>query len=136
MQIASIVLAYLLAGDCSIQGSWKVISLEASGQAVPAKDFKNVKWTLVVRKNRFVYTTGAVRFEGNIELDQTKEPKSFKATATNDMGARFEIAGIYGRVGDSLRVCLTLKENDTPPREFKTSPDSQAILLEFARRKP
>ena len=43
-----------------LQENWKVTSLEANGQTVPEKDFKNVNWKLVVKKKEFTYTAGAL----------------------------------------------------------------------------
>ena len=111
-----------------LAGSWKLVGLEANGQAVPERDFKNVNWKLVIEKNRFKYTAGSLVIEGGF----TTDGKKFDAKVTSPDGTT--IVGIYRREGDRLKLCLDLS-GDERPDDFKTRPGSNGILLVFKREK-
>jgi uncharacterized protein (TIGR03067 family) len=108
-----------------LQGSWKVVTLEANGQVVPEKDFKGIRWTLAIKKNEFKYTAGALVLEGTFKTDG----KKFDAK-----GEASEIVGIFELQGDRLKVCLDLSGKDRPSKFKKLG--SNAILLVFKKDRP
>jgi uncharacterized protein (TIGR03067 family) len=112
-------------------GNWKVVGLEANGQAVPKGDFKNVTWNLVIKNSHFKYAAGALVIKGTFRADG----RHFDAEGRSPDGTTFEIVGTYQQEGNRLKLCLDLNGRERP-REFKTTPGSNAILLIFKREKP
>src|SRR5262245_58815526 len=100
---AILVVGLLLAADSpedvvkkekeKLAGTWKVVSLEANGQKVPAEALKNFQFLFtadsLTRKKDGKAESGA-----GYKLDPSKSPKWIDMTGTTD-GKEQSVAGLY-----------------------------------------
>src|SRR3954467_8584128 len=111
-----------------LQGSWKITSLEVEGQPMPAPGGA----CIVIEGERFQSLGMGAVYEGKVEVDGTKKPKTFDLlfTAGPEKGNRS--LGIYQLKGDAWKICLTVT-GKTRPTKFETTPGSGCALETLTR---
>ena len=116
----------------AIEGTWKAVSIEINGTAIPAGDVAKIRiengrdgeWTVLV--------DGAEVAEGTSTIDPTVTPKTidFKITRGNDAGR--ETYGIYELTDTTRRLCIA--EAGRPrPADFSCPAGSGRTLAVFER---
>ncbi len=99
-----------------LQGTWTVTSLEIDGQPFSASALKS---QIVIKKNKFKSIAMGAEYEGIVELEETKKPKTFDLifTAGPEKGNRNP--GIYKLDGDEWTICLATRGGKRP-RKFSS----------------
>lgn len=116
----------------AIEGTWKAVSIEINGTAIPAGDVAKIRiengrdgeWTVLL--------DGAEVAEGTSTIDPTVTPKTidFKITRGNDAGR--ETYGIYEITDTTRRLCIA--EAGRPrPADFSCPAGSGRTLALFER---
>lgn len=118
----------------AIEGTWRAVSIEVNGNAVPAGDLAKItvengrdgEWTLMV--------DGQELAEGTSTIDPTVTPKTidFKVTKGNDAGR--ETYGIYELTGDTRKICYA-EPGRQRPADFSAPAGSGRTLAVFERVK-
>jgi uncharacterized protein (TIGR03067 family) len=113
----------------TIQGTWKAVAVEDSGQKTPEAALKaiNVKW--VIGKDKIAYQVGKMTTEWTYKLDPTKKPKWIDLKE----GDR-AMPGIYELDGDTLKVCYPERGKGKRSTAFESKPDSVNDVLVVLRR--
>jgi uncharacterized protein (TIGR03067 family) len=113
-----------------LQGTWHVRSLEADGQKLPAGTFDGS--TIVIKGKTFRSVGMGATYEGTVELDQTKNPKTFHLLFTAGHAAGTRHLGIYTLTGDRWTICLATRGSKRPER-FATRPGTGFALETLER---
>src|SRR5215467_12354540 len=99
-----------------IQGTWKFVSQEIDGKALPKEEvakhtitFAGDKWT--------VRSEGKVVQAGTHKFDPTKKPAQVDAAVTEGEDKGSTMLGIYELKGDTIKVCFDPKGKERP-KEF------------------
>jgi uncharacterized protein (TIGR03067 family) len=103
------VAAFLLVGADdrdTIQGRWKLVSIERGGKPIASRTEPNDKMTLVIEGDRYDWTSGDVPMEGTYTLDPNKTLKEIDVTPIGGPNRGRTLKGIYKIEGDTLKVCL------------------------------
>src|SRR5262249_14946007 len=131
----------------TLQGTWRLVTGETEGLKIGADRpetkenrllFDQTSVTLYAKRrhpeNGKEETTKSV---GTFTLDATMTPPVIVLTwETNPWNDKRDFAqrGIYALEGDSLKLCLSLDEDDRkPPTEFSANFGSKRTLLTFKR---
>jgi uncharacterized protein (TIGR03067 family) len=116
-----------------LEGNWKGDSLEKAGQQLD-EHAKTVRWEIA--GDKITVLEGDLRVQGTITVDSKKSPKTIDVEAKGD-GGRISLVliGIYALEGDVLKVCYASTKDAKRPKEFKTSPGSDQVLLVLKRQK-
>src|SRR5438552_3529927 len=111
-----------------LQGSWNVTSLEVDGQKMPAPGGARI----LICGTRFQSLGMGAVYEGTVEVDGKKKPKTFDMifTAGPEKGNRS--LGIYELKGDDWKICLTVTGKKRPAK-FATTPGSGCALETLTR---
>jgi uncharacterized protein (TIGR03067 family) len=119
-------------GDpAKIQGSWKVVAAEDSGEKAPKEALKDLKW--VITKDKITYKFAEKTTEWSYKLDPTTTPKWIDLTE----GERTTL-GIYELDGDNLKICFPEGPNGERERStaFESKPNSvNDVLITLKREK-
>jgi len=113
-----------------LQGTWNVTSLEADGQTVPAAALRGSR--VVIGGNTFTSLGMGVTYEGTVELDPAKRPKTFDLVFTAGPEKGHRNVGIYKLTGGRWTICLATRGR-TRPATFATKPGT-GIALETLER--
>ncbi|MEP7352688.1 MAG: TIGR03067 domain-containing protein [Acidobacteriota bacterium] len=108
-----------------MQGVWKVSSLELDGMKLPSVMFLMGK--VAVKGATFQASGMGSAFKGDLQLDETTRPKSFKLEFTEGSEEGNTCFGIYELDGDRWTLCLAMK-GAIAPEEFATTRGSQRVL--------
>ncbi len=114
------------------EGEWKVLSFEVKGQKGDVAEFKDFK--LTIKGDKFTFQAREDKLEGTIKPDGSKSPRTLDVTGKDSAGATVTSAGIYEFDKDTMKICYVVNSQDRP-KEFKTSPDSEAFLVVYQREK-
>ena len=88
-----------------LQGTWKLVSLEADGEQAPAEIVAKLK--LVFKNNTLTFTPGEPGFTNyTFKVDPTTKPPSFDMTHADGTHKDETTKGIYSLKGDSLKICF------------------------------
>ncbi len=114
------------------QGVWHITSLETNGQKMPPATFKGAQ--IIIRGDQFTSIGMGAAYEGKLEFDDSKKPKTFDLifTAGPQQGTRN--LGIYKLTGSSWTICLATQGTERP-RKFATQAGT-GVALETLQRKP
>jgi uncharacterized protein (TIGR03067 family) len=115
-----------------IQGTWKVVALEAGGEAAPSEIVAALK--LVFKDDTLTFTPGEPGFTNyKFKLDPAAKPAGFAMTHA-DGGSRNETEkGIYLPNGDQLKICFGA--GGKVPGEFTARAKSGQSMYTLARVK-
>lgn len=117
-----------------LQGVWNAQTIEKDGKMAPDEAAKRMRFTfqgdrLLVTGN----TASDKEVGGPYKVDSTKSPKQLEFTPPEETKP---ILGIYELTEDQLKVCMRHASSDKGrPTEFKTTADSDLILVVFKRQK-
>ncbi len=114
------------------QGSWRIVSVEASGKKLPEEDFKEV--VLILEGDRHTTRNGADRYSGTFAIDPGKKPKRIDFLYDDGPEKGKTARGIYEFDGDTLKICLGLAGQERPT-EFTSKPGSRHFLEVLKRQK-
>jgi uncharacterized protein (TIGR03067 family) len=116
-----------------IQGSWKVVSLEADGDQGPAEIVAKLK--LVFKDGKLTFTPGEPGFTNyTYKLDPSTKPPSFDMTHADGKDKGDTTKGIYSFDGDNLKICFG--KDDQRPKEFTAKAKSGQAMYVLKREKP
>ena len=120
----------------SIQGTWKIVMLEADGEQAPAEIVATVK--LVFKDDKLTFTPGEPGFTNyTYKLDPTAKPATFDFEHTEGAFKGKVWKGIYAVDGDTLTTCDNGPDPDKArPTAFEAKRGSGYILITFQRAKP
>ncbi len=118
-------------GDAEkLQGTWKVVSSEDSGQKAPDEAIKNLK--MVITKEKITYKFDDKTMEWSYKLDPTKEPRWIDIK----MGRDRTTLGIYVLDEDNLKICFP-EQSMERSTAFESKPNSvNDVLIILKREKP
>ena len=110
-----------LADDAKdLQGSWKVVSLEANGENKPVEEFKGWKFVFEGEEGWLVKpeeTSQKFKFK----LDAARDPKTIDLIVQEGEDKGKVAPGIYKLKKDKLRLCINIFGDPSyRPTEFKT----------------
>lgn len=114
----------------AFEGEWTVTKFTESGEVGAVEKFKGITYhfeggTLILRCR----PKNAIKPLGRIVIDPTTKPQSidiFNLLKTD--------TGIYELDGDALKICNS-KDLAARPKEFKSTKENKAILIELKRVK-
>jgi len=115
-----------------LQGAWHIVSLETDGQKMPATAFDGAH--IIIKDDKFTSVGMGATYEGKLELDHTKKPKTFDLIFTSGPQKGTRNPGIYRLSETSWTICLATQGTERP-RKFATQPGT-GIALETLERKP
>lgn len=100
-----------------IQGRWKLMALEADGQAAPAEVVATIK--LVFKDDTLTFTPGEPGFTNyKFKLDPATKPAGFTLIHADGAHQGESEMGIYLLAGDHLKICVG--PAGKAPKEFST----------------
>jgi uncharacterized protein (TIGR03067 family) len=117
-----------------LQGVWVAQSMEADGKPAPEDAVKRMRFTfdgekLKIRGNHADDTEATCPFK----IDDSKSPRQLDFTIDEEPKP---ILGIYKFDGEELKVCIRhASSSEGRPEEFKTTRDSQLVLIVFKKEK-
>ena len=115
-----------------IQGTWKLVSLEANGEQGPAEIVAKLK--LNFKADKLTFTPGEPGFTNyTYKLDSATNPPSFDMTHADGKNKGNTTNGIYSLEGDNLKICFG---GDQRPKEFTTKAKSGQAMYVLKREKP
>ena len=119
----------------ALQGTWRVVSVQDSGQAEPPDGV-----ILVFEKDNFTVKKGdQLLFKGTFKLDPSKRPKAIDMTVTQSEERETtgkELHGIYELTKDGLKWCTGEPGETDRPTEFATKEGAKHLLVSFQKEKP
>jgi uncharacterized protein (TIGR03067 family) len=113
-----------------LQGVWNIISFEADGRKMAPGAFGGS--TIVIEGNAFTSAGMGAAYEGTMELDQTRKPKTFDLLVTAGYAAGTRHLGIYKIDGQKWTICLAAR-GKTRPETFATRIGT-GLVLETLKR--
>jgi uncharacterized protein (TIGR03067 family) len=117
--------------NAKLQGTWKLVSLEAGGQPAPPEIVARLR--LVFRNDTVTLTPGEPGFTNyTFKVDPTTRPPSFDMTPADGKHKGKTNKGIYSLNGDDLKICFN--RDKARPREMNTK--SGSVLYVLKREKP
>jgi uncharacterized protein (TIGR03067 family) len=113
-----------------LQGVWNVVSLTMDGQAMAAAALGGAR--IAIQGDHFTSTGMGATYEGTIEVDATRAPKTIdmKFTAGPEQGNTN--IGIYEVDQYAWRICLATRGTNRP-QKFATGPGT-GFALEILKR--
>jgi uncharacterized protein (TIGR03067 family) len=116
-----------------IQGSWKVVSLEADGDQGPVEIVAKLK--LVFKDGNLTFTPGEPGFTNyEYKLDPSTKPPSFDMTHAGGKDKGDTTKGIYAMDGDDLKICFG--KDGQRPKKFTAKAESGQTMYVLKREKP
>ncbi|HEV3203246.1 MAG TPA: TIGR03067 domain-containing protein [Gemmataceae bacterium] len=119
----------------TIQGTWRVVSLEKEGRA--GEDD-----TWIIQKNKILFKRDNIVYEeAAYETDSRKRPPTIDFTFATGPAKGETIRGIYLLDKDRLKICYVAPDlpeagKKKRPTEFSSKPGSGTWLLVLSRVKP
>ncbi|HEY7309871.1 MAG TPA: TIGR03067 domain-containing protein [Gemmataceae bacterium] len=117
-----------------IQGEWKITAEVQNGKETPAA--RNEKVRIRFTADKMIVSEGDEKHAGAYKLDPDKKPSTITVTPDDGPKKGKKGVGIYQLSGDTLTICLTLKEGKDPPSDFTAKADSGRVMLTLERIKP
>jgi uncharacterized protein (TIGR03067 family) len=114
-----------------LQGTWTVTSLEMDGQMMDSADGAHI----VIKKDAFKSVGMGATYEGVVEIDERKKPKSFDLKFTKGAEKGNRNLGIYKLDDDVWTICLATR-GERRPRKFLTESGSGIALETLVRGRP
>ena len=109
-----------------LQGTWKLVSLEADGEQGPAHIVAKLK--LVFENDTLTFTPGEPGFTNyTFRVDPTTAPPSFDMTHADGTDKDKTMKGLYSLEGDSLKICFG-KANERPKEMTSKSGQMMYVL--------
>ena len=116
-----------------IQGTWKVVAMEADGEKAPEEIVAALK--LVFKDDTLTFVPGEPGFTNyTYKLDPTTKPAGFDMTHADEKNKGETQKGIYSLEGDSLKICFG--KPGQRPKEFTAKAKSGQAMYVLKRVKP
>jgi uncharacterized protein (TIGR03067 family) len=109
----------------TLQGTWKIVSLEAEGATADADQLQAPR--LMIKGNAFVFSTERSEQRGTLAIDGSKKPKTIDLTFADGPDKGKTAHGIYKIEDDTLTLCLG-EVGAERPRKFVTKPKTGHVL--------
>jgi uncharacterized protein (TIGR03067 family) len=124
----------LAAGDLdAVQGTWKRVSGEVNGKALPEAEVQ--KTSLTIQGDKYTLKIGEQTRTGILKLDASKTPHQIDIISDAGPNKGKSLLGIYELDGDTFKYCLGAPGKERPT-EFASKPGSGAGLYVNKRQKP
>ncbi len=110
-----------------LQGDWQAVDGEKAGKplAEDPKDFK-----ISFKGDQII---GLVLGKHKFQLDTSKSPRELNIHLLDGKGKGQTVRMIYSLEKDELKLCMPLGPGSAAPREFKTRPGSNLLVLVLRR---
>lgn len=115
-----------------LQGRWNVAMVEMDGERLDGAVAGEGGAHVVLSGRRFTSIGMGATYEGSIELDETRRPRSFDLVFTDGPEAGTRNLGIYELDGDRWTICLATR-GSRRPRTFATRPGTGLALQTLER---
>jgi uncharacterized protein (TIGR03067 family) len=117
-----------------LQGTWQVESWEEGGKPLPAADLKDR--TVFFGANAFILKRGGKLVQaGVVQLDPSKDPKTFNAIVREGERKDTVMLGVYEFGDGTLKLCFD-PEGQARPTGFKPAAKGGAVLAVLRKPKP
>jgi uncharacterized protein (TIGR03067 family) len=116
----------------SLQGTWKVASLEADGAKAPIEQVQGMR--LVIAGERFIVADSGTTTHGTLKLDPSLRPATIDLTFTDGPEQGKTSLGIYAIEGETAKLCLAVASK-ARPKAFATKAGSDCALEILVRAK-
>ena len=113
-----------------LQGTWKVVAMEAEGQKVPEEFLKKKEMQLLVKQDR-------LSFSGPDDLQPFRVDPTAKPKTIDFLGDASKVInkGIYELEADTLKLCFSQRPTLDRPKDFDTK-GTKYFLFTLKREKP
>ena len=118
----------------ALEGTWKVVGMEAGGSKVPEADLEGSRW--VIKGNTYTFTLGGMIEKGKLRLDADKKPATIDVEITEGSDKGKTQVGIWKLENDRLTVCCAAAGDKERPKEFATKTGTMQLLFAFKREAP
>jgi uncharacterized protein (TIGR03067 family) len=126
-------LSYGASDETALQGTWKPISAELGGRAMPPAAIEAI--TLKMKDlNYEVSVKGEGTDRGFTKLLPNTTPKAMDITSTNGANNGKTFSAIYEINGEKLRICYNLAGTNRPA-VFKTVTNTALYLVTYQLKK-
>src|SRR6059036_2096326 len=95
-----------------LQGTWRLTSLVADGRKMPPMAFRVA--TVVVAGSTFKSLGMGADYEGTLDINPKKTPRTFDLTFTSGPLAGTRQPGIYKLGGKTWTICLAMQGGKRP----------------------
>lgn len=116
----------------AVQGSWKPVTAELAGQAVPETVIKSI--SLKLDNGKYEVFVGEHPDRGTYTIDSGSKPRSMTIVGTEGPNQGKTFPAIYELKGDTLRICYDLS-GAKRPTEFKSVGGTRLYLVTYHRKK-
>ena len=113
-------------------GVWELASMEVNGETVPSEAYRD--WKLTVTEQKYSVDKNGEVDEGTFSVDTAKSPKQMDIRPETGSGVGQTIPAIYEINGDTMRVCYAVEDGASRPKNFKTTPNSGSVLINYKRK--
>lgn len=117
-----------------IEGTWKVVSLEVNGNKSADEDARKLSVINGSDGTWRLLSEGVEISRGTSTIDPTRKPKSLDFTASDGGGKGENYFAIYELGENTRKMCFAPPGKDRPT-EFKSTAESEHILVTFEREK-
>ncbi len=120
-----------------LEGSWKVVALEADGRKTPAKELKGMRWSFKGLEVQIADAGEKSAGKSSLKLDSSKTPKQIDLVVSEGPQKGKTMQGIFKFEKDRLVICLRGLEaaKKGRPKEFMTEADSSLGMITLERVK-
>jgi uncharacterized protein (TIGR03067 family) len=120
-----------------LEGSWRVVALEADGRKAPSEALKGMSWSFKGSEVQFADRGEKSDGKSSVKLDSSKTPKHIDLLGLEGPEKGRTIQGIFKLEKDQLVICLRGAEaaKKGRPKEFMTEPDSGLGMITLERVK-
>ncbi len=119
--------------QAKFKGSWKYVSMEIGGTALPKATFAESR--LILEGNKFIAKSELGELPGTFEIDPTKKPKTIDISLPVGQGKVAKMLGIYELEGDIYKIA-SAPEAEGRPTSFASKPGTRGGLQVMERVKP
>jgi uncharacterized protein (TIGR03067 family) len=120
-----------IAGDLEkLQGTWRVIKLEADGKSMPQATYRDT--AIIIKGRNFTTVSMGAKYKGTVDVHEETRPRSFDLLFSAGPPKGERNLGIYTLDADRWVICLAT-HGTTRPKSFATSPNSGFALETLER---
>ncbi|QJW94308.1 TIGR03067 domain-containing protein [Frigoriglobus tundricola] len=120
------------------EGAYTIIAIEIGGKPIP-KDLldkaTDAERALKITSDTIIATKGGKDDPATYTINSAQMPPQINMTAKRPGSSKDDkMYGIYKLDGDTLTICLVTSDDAKDrPAEFKTAPNSQAVMMTLKR---
>jgi uncharacterized protein (TIGR03067 family) len=120
-----------------LEGTWKVVALEADGRQAPPEELKGGSWSIKGSEVQFTEPRQKPAGKAAVKLDPAKDPKHIDLVGLDGPQKGKKIQGIYKFEKNRLVICLRGPEAPEKgrPKKFMTEADSGLGMITLERVK-